>query len=198
MSSPRKGWSVRPNPRPKPATPDHGLLAAEGWLALDTETTGRGDGAEVVEVAVVDADGTVLFDSVIRPTRRISAGAERLHGLTAERLSAAPSFAAVYDEVRALIADRAVIAYHAPFDRRVLKTSCLRAGLAEIPATWICALDYYESLRGFRPSLHVACEIESVDGPTQSHRAAADALALQRLIARLREPKSPLGVRQIC
>lgn len=162
-------------------------LLADRWLAVDTETTGRGDGAEVVELAVVDARGEVLFDSVIRPERRISEGARRLHGLTAERLSNAPSFASLYEQVRKLIAGRILVAYYAPFDRRVLNASCRHAGLAEIPATWICALDTYESLRGFRPPLHVACEIESVQVPTQRHRAAADALALQRLIARLRQ-----------
>jgi Peduoviridae DNA polymerase exonuclease subunit len=168
-----------------PMTLDRRLLT-DRWLALDTETTGRGDGAEVVELAVVDALGNVLFESVIRPTKRVSNGAQRLHGLTAERLSAAPSFAAVYDQIRTLIADRVLVAYYAPFDRRVLKTSCVRAGRPEIPAIWICALDSYESLRGFRPPLHVACEIESIEAPVQRHRAGADALAVQRLIARLR------------
>ncbi len=163
------------------------VLESDSWLVVDTETTGRGDGAEVVELAIVDSRGEILFESLIRPAASVTAGAERVHGLSVERLGTAPSLAAVYDEVHELIAGRNLFAYNAGFDRRVLTTSCARAGQPAFPANWFCALDLYESLRGFRPTLGTACEIEGVVASARRHRAAADAVALQRLLVKLRE-----------
>jgi DNA polymerase III subunit epsilon len=163
------------------------LLAIEPWLAFDAETTGRGERAEVVEAAIVDATGGVLFDGLVRPTGPMSPGAERLHGLSGGRLAAAPAFGEHHPRLHELLAGRVVVAYHAAFDRRVLATSCALIGRPEIPATWLCAVDLFESLRGFRPPLHVACEIEGVAGPRERHRALSDAVALQALVVKLRE-----------
>lgn len=117
----------------------------------------------------------------------MSRGAERIHGLTEDRLAGAPLFAERYGRLRELLAGRVVVAYYAPFDRRVLATSCVLAGQPEIPATWLCALELFESLRGFRPPLHVACEVEGVEGPRERHRALSDAVALRALVVKLRD-----------
>ena len=43
--------------------------AAElGAVVFDTETTGTGRNAEIVDIACVDLNGTVLLDSLVRPT----------------------------------------------------------------------------------------------------------------------------------
>ena len=117
----------------------------------------------------------------------MSRGAERVHGLTEDRLADAPLFAEHYARLRELLSGRVVVAYYSPFDRRVLATSCALVGRPEIPANWLCALELFESLRGFRPPLHVACEVEGVEGPRKRHRALSDAVALRALVVRLRE-----------
>ena len=45
------------------------------FVFLDTETTGLDDDAELVEIAVVDATGAVLFESYCRPTVPVDPGA---------------------------------------------------------------------------------------------------------------------------
>ena len=52
----------------------HAWLAANA-LILDTETTGLGDDAEVVELAVIDCAGVVLLDTLVRPSGPVPAGA---------------------------------------------------------------------------------------------------------------------------
>ena len=187
--------SASDSKKPPPPARAWKLLATEPWLAFDAETTGRDRWAEVIELALVDRSGSVVFDSLIRPRGPISAGAERVHGLGRRRLAAASPFRRHDRRLRELLAGRVAVAYHAAFDRRVLATSCALSGRPEIPVTWLCALDLYESLRGFRPPLHIACEIEGLAGPETRHRALADAVALHSLVVKLsREVAEAPGV----
>ena len=80
--------------------PTCGLLvnARRGWrnyarclnrtdvLVVDVETTGFGDRAEVLAVAVIDTTGRVLLDTVSMPQGRIPTDASNVHGLTRPRL----------------------------------------------------------------------------------------------------------------
>ncbi len=166
--------------------PTRDLLTSDRWLAIDTETTGRDDHAEVVEIAIVDAGGGLRFRSLVRPFGSVSPGAERIHGLSRERLASAPKLSDLYSTLARLLTDRQVFAYHAPFDRRVLATSCRRVGLSAFAISWHCALDLYAHVRGFRPTLSIACEVEGVEMGEVRHRAAADAVALQRLLVKLK------------
>ena len=62
------------------------LLARRDVLILDVETTGLGDSAEVVEIALLDTAGRVVYDAPIMPQGRIPKGASDIHGLTRKRL----------------------------------------------------------------------------------------------------------------
>ncbi|MBR9829321.1 MAG: 3'-5' exonuclease, partial [Oceanospirillales bacterium] len=58
---------------------------------LDTETTGLDDDAQMVEIAVVDENGSVLFESYCRPTVPVDPGAQAVHGIGSEVLAGAPA-----------------------------------------------------------------------------------------------------------
>src|SRR5687768_2243975 len=64
------------------------LLRSEGWVVLDTETSGVNRDAEVVQVAVVHPSGTTLFDACVRPVGPVPAAAAAIHGLRDDVLSA--------------------------------------------------------------------------------------------------------------
>jgi DNA polymerase III epsilon subunit-like protein len=66
---------------------------------LDTETTGFGKRAEIVDIAVVDGGGQVLFESLVRPTRRIPAEVIAIHGITNADVKDAPEWGDLYDEL---------------------------------------------------------------------------------------------------
>ncbi len=58
------------------------LLNRSDVLILDTETTGLGAQDEIVELAIIDTNGTVKFDNLIQPTIPIPEEASRIHGIT--------------------------------------------------------------------------------------------------------------------
>ena len=67
---------------------------AQRWLDatpvfLDTETTGLNDLAEIVEISILDDDGLVLLDTLVRPRRPIPADAIRIHGIRNEMVAEA-------------------------------------------------------------------------------------------------------------
>lgn len=163
------------------------LFERGDWVVVDTETTGKDRSAEPVEIAVLGAAGTLVFASTLRPTKPASPGATRLHGLTEDLLRGAPAFDRVYPRLLSLLRGRPVIAYFAEFERRILGQACTTFRLPPIECTWVCALDLYEAARGFRPPLHIACEIEGIALPARRHRAAADARLTWQLVRRLHE-----------
>ena len=77
-------------------------------LYLDTETTGLNPVDEIVEICIVDHDGTVLLNSLVRPTRPIPADVTRLHGITNQMVQGAPAWIEVWPAVYAILSGRQV------------------------------------------------------------------------------------------
>ncbi len=49
----------------------NGIVSRRDVLYLDTETTGLGSQAEIVEIAVVDGAGRTVLNRLVRPTSPI-------------------------------------------------------------------------------------------------------------------------------
>ena len=99
--------------------------AREIWetqpVFLDTETTGLSSNAEIVEISIIDHDGGVLLDTLVRPGRSIPTDAIRVHGITDEMVSQAQTWIHVWPRVESIIAGRSVGIYNADFDLRMIK-----------------------------------------------------------------------------
>jgi DNA polymerase-3 subunit epsilon len=168
------------------------LVAREDVLFLDTETTGLGPRAEIVDLAVVAVDGTVLVNQLVKPARPIPIDAMLIHGITNDHVASAPSWSEVIDQVAPLLEGRTVIAYNSSFDRDMLAQCCVAASV-ELPAlSWECAMRAYAAYRkdptrrsgGYRwRPLHEAAE--SFGLPVPTHRALADALACHGVVSRM-------------
>jgi DNA polymerase-3 subunit epsilon len=61
-------------------------------LYLDTETTGLGAKDVVMEIGIIDDEGNVLVDSLIRQSKTIDPAAGRMHGITSAMLTQAPTW----------------------------------------------------------------------------------------------------------
>ena len=165
------------------------LLNRRDVLILDTETTGLGTRAEVIEVAVIDTTGRCLFESLSLPQGPISRQASSLHGLTRERLeeAGAPAWAGIHkDLMKVLRRASCVLAWNAPFDRKMLRQTAKRAGRTLPDLPWHDLLADYRILRPDHPhSLEMAAEQEgAIFSPT--HRARGDCetvLAVMRSMA---------------
>ncbi len=91
-------------------------------VLLDTETTGLdpAQGHRIIEIGCVELVGRRLtqrvFHQYLQPDREIDAGAEEVHGISAEFLKDKPHFGDVVDEFLDFIRDAEVVIHNAPFD----------------------------------------------------------------------------------
>lgn len=88
---------------------------------LDTETTGLDDDAQVVEIAIVDDTGAVLFESLVKPTVPVEPEAAAIHGIGPDRLASAPAWPELADQVRAVLEGKTVVIFNSDFDTRLLQ-----------------------------------------------------------------------------
>ena len=168
------------------------LLGRGDVLIVDTETTGTGRGAEVIEVSAVSTAGAVLVDALALPVAGIPADASRIHGLTLEALGAggARTWPEVHaDLVRAAHGVNVVIGWGVSFDRRLLRQTSERYGLPEpFAGQWIDVMADYGRVPGRRKcGLVAAVGIERVSVAGPAHRALADCravLGVMRAVAR--------------
>ena len=127
---------------------------------------------------------------MVRSSGDISAEATAVHGLDADALANAPTFADVYQEVGRLLAGRHVLAYNAEFDEAMIGQTCQRYGLrTPTIGEWTCVMELYAAhwgeLRedGFRfQSLGVACSQQGIPQIGLAHDAAGDALLTWQLV----------------
>lgn len=158
---------------------------ADDPLVLDTETTGLGYQAQIVELAIINAAGEVVLETRLRPTVPIEAGAERVHGIGAADLARAPSWPDVAAEIEALLTGRTVVIFNARFDKGLLRQTAEAFGDR---AQWLdtvrtrCAM--YLAAEAYGPtnshgtiSLANAMDDAGVEWRGPAHSAAADALA---------------------
>jgi DNA polymerase III epsilon subunit-like protein len=99
-------------------------------IFLDTETTGLHNTAEIVEISVVDYNGSVLLDTLIKPVHSIPWEVIRVHGITDEMVVGAPLWTEVWPQVEKNLQGRYVGIYNADFDIRMMKQSHFLNGIS--------------------------------------------------------------------
>jgi DNA polymerase-3 subunit epsilon len=110
------------------------------FIAIDLETTGKYPlDAEICEMAAVKwRQGQVVaeYQTLIRPTMRMSDEVIAIHHITNEMVETAPALSEKLAEFHRFISDGFIIAHHAPFDMGFLawefEKACL--GLPTLPA----------------------------------------------------------------
>lgn len=182
-------------PSSKPPTHPAGRLARQILekqpIYLDTETTGLGPGAEIVEIAVLESDGSPWFQSLVRPTQPIPPDAMRIHGISDEMVRSAPPWIIVWQNLRPLLNNRLVAIYNAEFDLRIMRQSHSR-----YRQPWReriahhCIMKLYAEFRGESNRQRGTFRLHSLgDAGRQlgiplpnSHRAAGDALLARAVL----------------
>ena len=96
-------------------------------LYLDTETTGMHFNSEVIEIGIVDDQGEVLFDQLIKPRGKIDPAAGRVHGITQEMLVNAPNWEQVWPQAEEILLRRRIGVYNVEFDLRLMKQTHKRS-----------------------------------------------------------------------
>lgn len=176
-----------------------GLLEREDVLILDTETTGAGKGAEVIEVSVINTAGDVLLDTLVNPrVPKMNPFAQRVHGISLAELQNAPTWPEVLPELSRLADRCTVLAWNAPFDRGMLEQTSGAWGLPHPRWLFVCAMRLYAKSRGIKiRGLHkcvVDEQLEPLLKAHQSHRALGDIIfVLEVLRSRVKETPEALA-----
>lgn len=151
-------------------------------LLIDTETVGSGSAVEIVEIALCDRDGRLVFDSLVRPLYNPLPRSTKEQRFEAAEFAAAPEWNDIWPELSALIGNRLLVAYNAAFDRRALAATCSRYRQQSTERGWRCAMPLVKRAAGVRKNLMLgeACRRFGLEGG--NHRAACDVLATHRLL----------------
>ncbi|HOU43434.1 MAG TPA: 3'-5' exonuclease [Anaerolineaceae bacterium] len=96
---------------------------AEKPVYIDTETTGITRTDEILEIVIVDWDGSVLFESFIRPQKPIPPESTAIHGITSDMVEKARPWPIAWQQIRPLVAGRLLAMYNAEFDMRMMQQS---------------------------------------------------------------------------
>ncbi len=171
------------------------IATARAWLGrdpvfVDTETTGLGPEAEIVEVAILDAAGEILLESLVRPTSPVPPDAQRVHGIGDEDVEGAPHWPDLWPRVLQVVGENPPAIYNAEYDLRLMAQS-LRAhgheGISLPPG--LCIMKLFAQFRGVWSPRHGSYRWHSLDEARRFlrlplpnlHRATADA-ALARAV----------------
>jgi len=163
-------------------------------VVLDTETTGLGSYDEIIEIALVNHQGNVIYESLVRPTIEIPPDSTRINRISNEMVKSSPSWKEVWNQVQPLLSRKPVVIYNSEFDVRLMQQS---HRIARIPwtnvFTPVCLMKLYAAFLGewnsykndFRfVTLEKAGALSGIQLPN-SHRATDDTLLAYALLKHL-------------
>lgn len=168
---------------------------------LDTETTGLNADDEIVEICVIDNDGSVLIDSLVKPTRKMKREVIELHGITNAMVRRAPFWPQIWPEIKKAISGRHVAIYNAVYDARMMRQSHrqnLMKWRSPDKTEFHCVMNLYARFYGEwdykRDSwkwqkLGVAASQCGIVLNMNVHRAKADALMAREILQRMAKAK---------
>lgn len=127
---------------------------ASEWLLnchiLDTETTGLDNQAEIVEISIIDQQGQVVLDTLVKPLKPIPADATAIHGITNDMVATAPSWADIHADVCRIVGSKPLVIYNADYDMRLMAQTAAQYGLQSVVAEAgvHCAMLTYAEFHG--------------------------------------------------
>lgn len=168
------------------------------FLVLDTETTGLNpiDGAELLEISIINQNGDILLDTLIRPVNNTTwPKATAIHGITPEMVFAdgIPTYQELVPKLIEILKGKDVVIYSASFDvqflNEVLEQStvhCAMLRFAEFYGEYNEATGEYKNKK-----LDFVARFVMHEWSGAAHRALADcqaALSVWRYLEALPKP----------
>lgn len=156
------------------------------YVLIDTETTGFGASARLVEVAALHVrDGACVqrYESLVRPDISIPWQASRIHGITDATVRSAPREAAVVRALRDFVGNLPLVAHNASFDVTVIRGACARAGVPTPGCVVWCTMKLARRFVADAPAYNLGALARHLALPAvPAHRAMADVVTTHRLV----------------
>ncbi|ULJ64185.1 3'-5' exonuclease [Wielerella bovis] len=169
-------------------------LLAQNALILDTETTGLGNNtnSQIIELAIIDVQGNVLFNSLIKPKNKMSKDNKSIavHGIRNEILVYSPEWSDVHEKIAGILQNRQVVSYNGAFNQAMIEQTYKKYGLPCPEFTMHCAMDLYSAWYGHLSQYALYRSKKLVEAMTliyggyweQAHRALPDCQAVLDLL----------------
>lgn len=168
-------------------------------LIVEVQTTSREKTGEVIEIAILDLQGTVLLDTRVKPQYSIPPESVQFHGIHQAEVAHLPAWTSMVSVLKPLISGHMLVSYGRAFTKERLEHSLKVAGLAEpqLSIDWECLMDSYALYWGqpgkyasSRPSWqsHLnACSQQNIklDDLPEQPSALSKAIRSQRLLQAL-------------
>ena len=165
-------------------------FADAAFAFVDLEMTGLDANQDrVIEVCIERVRGTGIkgrIHTLVRPDvpKMAEVGNFKIHGIDAEALNGAPSFADVASQIEALLDGAVLVAHGAQWDVAFLEAELARAGRPRKIGVWLDTLNL--SRRTFSLARHSLDALRDHFGldKSRAHRADADVAALRDVFGR--------------
>jgi DNA polymerase III subunit epsilon len=158
------------------------VLADPNSVIMDTETTGLGDDALVVQIAVINPKGETLLNTLVNPEVPIPADAQRIHGITDEIVKSAPLWKDVAQQFASVVAGKTVTIYNAAYDTRIIRQANKKAAY-DIIFKNDCAMEQYAAFVGEWNEYRGNYRWQRLEGG--DHSALGDCLATLDVIKKM-------------
>jgi DNA polymerase III epsilon subunit-like protein len=192
------------------ADPTNDIPPLRLWsvVVVDTETTGLLDNphAEVLEIAVVGLDGSVLLDTKVRPVQLDAALAHdpegvnvalNINGYEPRLWNDAPTFAELSETIVKVFEHKVIVGQNPNFDRSFILRGLENAGVEKayrvlsrhVIDTTTLAWEHLVPCGLDRLNLNAICEFLGIDlDRTHRHGALADAQACRAAYLKMLRP----------
>lgn len=173
------------------------MLSRDNTIILDTETTGLGPEAEIVQLAILDAKtGQTILDTLIKPLDDIPLAATAIHGIDEHTVRHAPYFETVWPVVVEIVEGKTLVIYNSAYDLKIMRQCCKRALIPfrpdDLDMEIYCAMRWYSTWYGDWNDYHGNYKWQKL--PSGDHSALGDCRAtLAVLNAMAGEVEQPDG-----
>jgi DNA polymerase III epsilon subunit-like protein len=151
-------------------------------LIIDTETVGTGTAIEIIEIALGDTRGQILYESLVQPVfNRLPVPSKHIRFEKSE-FKGAPVWTEIWPAVSSLIDRKLLVAYNAAFDRRAIAATCSRYQQTSSEKGWRCAMQLIKSIVNARRALTLEEACARYGLPGGNHRAGRDVQATAELL----------------
>ena len=161
------------------------LNKKNGYVILDTETTGFESSDVIIQLGRIDIEGNILLDTYIKPTKKkkIPKSASDIHGINIEMLKDSPTFKEVYPKFQEVVKNKTILIYNAEYDGRMLVQTAKQDGIHFETFNAMCIMIGYSAFVGNWSDYYKGYKFQKLKGG--DHTAIGDCKATLELVKKM-------------
>lgn len=126
-------------------------IRGKKFYVLDTETTALKRG-EICQIAIMDSDGLVEMNSLVKTVNPIPDVVTEIHGINDEMVKDAPTWIDLAPRIKQILDGQILVVYNAIYDRSFMHQTQELHNLPKIEwaeiCSWNCAMEAYAEFYG--------------------------------------------------